>query len=127
MPLSSLEATVMPAILLKQFRIFYEKAQPIAFAVWATVSDTVDQRLTENLENGDAVTLELAEWKSGPHCWLLELVSPFATSANKLREVLLNQISSTIFKDQPFKACLLDPVSGAKNLTHLNAQEMGHA
>lgn len=43
MPLSSLETTVMPAILLKQFRIFYDQTQPIAFAIWATVSDAIEK------------------------------------------------------------------------------------
>ncbi|MES2985201.1 MAG: toxin-activating lysine-acyltransferase [Pseudomonadota bacterium] len=126
MPLSSLEATVMPAILLQQFRIFYEKAQPVAFATWATVSDAVDQSLTGKAANGETATLALAEWKSGPNRWLMELVSPFATEQNKLKDILLTQISQTIFGGQPFKACLLDPTTKTKNLAHMNIGEMGH-
>lgn len=127
LPLASLEATVMPAILLKQFRIYYEKTQPVAFAVWATVSDAVDSMLTEKIACGQAVTLELAEWNSGPNRWLMELVSPFATLENKLKDVLLNQISQTIFEGQPFKTCLLNPTTGIKDLAHMNPAEMGHA
>jgi cytolysin-activating lysine-acyltransferase len=71
-PLGDLEWLVMPAVLLKQFRMFYRGEQPVGVAVWALVDDFVAKRI----DAGDR-RLTAVEWKSRPHLRIIELVAPF--------------------------------------------------
>jgi cytolysin-activating lysine-acyltransferase len=50
----------MPAILLRQFRLFYKGAQPVGVALWALANATVAKRI----DGGDN-RLTAVEWKSG--------------------------------------------------------------
>ena len=50
----------MPAILLKQFRMFYKGEQPVGVAVWALADEIVAKRI----DAGDK-RLTAVEWKSG--------------------------------------------------------------
>ena len=81
-PLGDLEWLVMPAILLKQFRMFYKGEQPVGVAVWALVDDLVAKRI----DDGDK-RLTAVEWKSGPHMRILDVVAPFGAEA-EMREQL---------------------------------------
>ena len=45
MPLGDLEWLVMPAILLKQFRVFYKGDQPVGVALWALADEIVAKRI----------------------------------------------------------------------------------
>lgn len=45
---------------------------PLAVLLWASVSDEVDARLAASPST--TVRLKPAEWKSGPHVWLVEAV-----------------------------------------------------
>ena len=75
-PLGDLEWLVMPAILLKQFRMFYKGEQPVGVAVWALVDDLVAKRI----DDGDK-RLTAAEWKSGSNMRILDVVAPFGAEA----------------------------------------------
>jgi cytolysin-activating lysine-acyltransferase len=75
-PLGELEWLVMPAILLKQFRIFYKGEQPVGVAVWALADDLVAQRI----DAGDK-RLTAVEWKSGANRRILDVVAPFGAEA----------------------------------------------
>ncbi|MEM1276057.1 MAG: toxin-activating lysine-acyltransferase [Pseudomonadota bacterium] len=71
--LSDLEWSVMPAILMKQFKIFYHEDQPKAAVFWAMVDEDTKARL-------DQVTvrkLKLREWKSGPLPYMVDAIAPF--------------------------------------------------
>jgi cytolysin-activating lysine-acyltransferase len=70
--LSDLEWMVMPAILLKQFRIFYRAERPVGVALWAQVDDAVAKRV----DGGDK-RLAAAEWRCGPHRRVMEVMAPF--------------------------------------------------
>jgi cytolysin-activating lysine-acyltransferase len=70
--LADLEWLVMPAILLKQFRIFYRAERPVGVALWAQVDDAVAKRL----DGGDK-RLAAAEWRCGPHRRIMEVMAPF--------------------------------------------------
>jgi len=83
-PLGDLEWLVMPAILLKQFRMFYKGEQPVGVAVWALVDDLVAKRI----DAGDK-RLTAVEWKSGSHMRIVELVAPFGGEA-EMREQIGN-------------------------------------
>jgi cytolysin-activating lysine-acyltransferase len=69
---SDLEWLVMTPILLKQFRVFYAPDRPIGVALWAYVTDEVEQRLM----TGHA-RLAPTDWKGGEKLWLVDIVAPF--------------------------------------------------
>jgi cytolysin-activating lysine-acyltransferase len=79
-PLGDLEWLLMPAILLRQFRIFYKGEQPVGVVLWALVDGIVAKRI----DAGDN-RLSAAEWKSGSNKRIVELVAPFGGEA-EIRE-----------------------------------------
>jgi cytolysin-activating lysine-acyltransferase len=79
-PLGDLEWLVMPAILLRQFRMFYEGEQPVGVALWALVDDLVAKRI----DAGDK-RLTAVEWKSGTNTRIIDIVAPFGREA-EMRE-----------------------------------------
>jgi len=81
-PLGDLEWLVMPAVLLKQFRIFYKGDQPVGVAVWARVDDLVAKRV----DAGDK-RLTAVEWKSGANMRILDVVAPFGAEAEMREQV----------------------------------------
>ena len=81
-PLGDLEWLLMPAILLRQFRIFYKGEQPVGVALWALADDLVAQRI----DAGDS-RLTAVEWKSGSNMRIVELVAPFGGEAEMRSKV----------------------------------------
>jgi cytolysin-activating lysine-acyltransferase len=81
-PLGDLEWLLMPAMLLRQFRIFYQGQQPVGVALWALADETVAKRI----DAGDN-RLSAVEWKSGSNMRIVELVAPFGGEA-EIRELL---------------------------------------
>jgi cytolysin-activating lysine-acyltransferase len=75
-PLGDLEWLVMPAILLRQFRIFYKGEQPVGVALWALVDNLVAKRI----DAGDR-RLTPVEWKSGAAMRIVDIVAPFGGEA----------------------------------------------
>jgi cytolysin-activating lysine-acyltransferase len=71
-PLGDLEWLVMPAILLRQFRIFYKGEQPVGVALWALADELVAKRI----DAGDR-RLAAVEWKSGSNMRVIDIVAPF--------------------------------------------------
>lgn len=48
-----------------------------AIAFWASVSDTVDAKIREQMKAGAfPIRLKAADWKSGKNVWLLDIVAP---------------------------------------------------
>jgi cytolysin-activating lysine-acyltransferase len=87
LPISTLDKRVLPAILLKQFKLIRKDKMPVAFISWATVSDEVKARL----ESDPAYAPELAEWRSGRNLVIVECVSPFSPSA-EVKQHFINGI-----------------------------------
>ncbi|MGQ0685075.1 toxin-activating lysine-acyltransferase [Bradyrhizobium sp.] len=81
-PLGDLEWLVMPAILLRQFRLFYKGEQPVGVALWAMADDLVARRI-----DGGEKRLTAVEWKSGPNMRIVELVAPFGAEAEMREQV----------------------------------------
>jgi cytolysin-activating lysine-acyltransferase len=79
-PLGDLEWLLMPAILLRQFRIFYSGEQPVGAALWALADDLVAKRI----DAGDK-RLAAVEWKSGSNMRIIDIVAPFGGEA-EMRE-----------------------------------------
>jgi cytolysin-activating lysine-acyltransferase len=80
--LGDLEWLVMPAILLKQFRLFYKGEQPVGVALWALADDIVAKRI----DAGD-VRLTAVEWKSGTNMRIVDVVAPFGGEAEMRGQV----------------------------------------
>jgi cytolysin-activating lysine-acyltransferase len=80
--LSDLEWLVMPAILLRQFRIFYKGEQPVGVALWALADDLVAKRI----DAGDT-RLAAVEWKSGSNMRIIDIVAPFGGEAEMRAKV----------------------------------------
>jgi cytolysin-activating lysine-acyltransferase len=83
MALGDLEWLVMPAILLRQFRIFYKGEQPVGVALWALADDLVAKRI----DAGDR-RLTAVEWKSGTALRIVEIVAPFGAEAEMRAQIL---------------------------------------
>ena len=134
--IKDLEWSVMPAILHEQFRIFRfgplpgpseidpEKLVPgiskegieqlpLGVAIWARLSAHAESKL----ENGEHLTA--AEWQSGDRVWLVELISPFSTGANKLAEAMLLDLMQGPFRATPFSLHRTDPKTGRREKVHM--------
>jgi cytolysin-activating lysine-acyltransferase len=83
MALGDLEWLVMPAILLRQFRIFYKGEQPVGVALWALADELVAKRI----DAGDR-RLTAVEWKSGTALRIVEIVAPFGAEAEMRAQIL---------------------------------------
>jgi cytolysin-activating lysine-acyltransferase len=81
-PLGDLEWLVMPAILLRQFRIFYKGEQPVGVALWALADELVARRI----DSGDT-RLTAVEWKSGTDMRIIDIVAPFGGEAEMREQV----------------------------------------
>jgi cytolysin-activating lysine-acyltransferase len=75
-PIGDLEWLLMPAILLRQFRIFYQGEQPVGVALWALADDLVARRI----DAGDT-RLAAVEWKSGINMRIIDIIAPFGGEA----------------------------------------------
>lgn len=88
--LADLEWLVMPAISSRQFRLFRANGQPIGFISWAFLDDEAELRLRR-----PRPYLRPADWRSGPKCWLVDIVAPFGHAEailTELRERVLTGI-----------------------------------
>lgn len=102
--LKNLESIVVPALLTRQYSVAKAKpkddphapAIPVGLAIWAQVSDEVDRRLSENLDQ--SVSLRANEWTSGDNYWLLDVVAP-----PKVAAALLDELKQTAFAGRNFK------------------------
>lgn len=70
--IKELEEMILPAILLQQFKLYSKDGQPVAFLIWAAVSDEIKARI-----EGGNPKLELNEWRSGNSVMVLDCISPF--------------------------------------------------
>jgi cytolysin-activating lysine-acyltransferase len=80
--LGDLEWLVMPAILLRQFRIFYQGDRPVGVALWALADDLVAKRI-----DAGNPRLSAAEWKSGTQLRIIDIIGPFGGEAEMRAQV----------------------------------------
>jgi hemolysin-activating ACP:hemolysin acyltransferase len=73
LPIGTIDRRVLPAIILKQFKLIMKDKMPVAFIAWATVSDEVEAQLEVGSDG-----LDLKLWRSGKNIVIIECVSPFA-------------------------------------------------
>jgi hemolysin-activating ACP:hemolysin acyltransferase len=90
LPISVIDKRILPAILLKQFKLIRKDSLPVAFISWATVTDDVKARLESDLTYAP----EISEWRSGRNLVIIECVSPFSPAA-EVKQHFINGIIKT--------------------------------
>ena len=114
--LEALRTFLLPAMANNQFLIAKLRPQEQAGAVaagvalWASVSDEVDQRLRAC--HDQPLRLAAEEWKSGPHLWLIDLIAPSA-----LLDSMLNDLEQKVAKGKPMAAQIALPEGKARIAT----------
>jgi len=109
MKLSDLEWLVLPPIMAGQFKLGHARAPqragakgpsdmlvPVAVALWARVSSTIDKALSERL--GSEMRLRPTDWATGDIVWLMA-----AAGNPRAVPMFLKQLKETQFKDQEVK------------------------
>ncbi len=102
LPLSEVQSLVVPPLALGQFLIAEAQSKskgyvtPVATALWAKVSNEVDRKLSEELDQ--PIRLAPDDWKSGDNAWLIVL----AGNAQAIGP-LLKKFQETSLKGQPLK------------------------
>lgn len=89
--LGDLEWRVLPALLLKQAKLYSRDNTPLAFASWAMLSDEAALRY-----RGAPHKLAAADWKSGDQIWLIDMFTPFGGAMD-----LLQDLRQGVFAGQP--------------------------
>lgn len=106
--IANLEWLVIPPLIAGQSRIAVSKLKvdgpviPVAVALWARVSPSVDKRLSEKLD--EAPMLRAAEWTSGDILWMIAMVGEPDALAK-----LLPQVQKSAFKGCPVKLRVQQP------------------
>jgi cytolysin-activating lysine-acyltransferase len=83
--IADLEWLVMPAILLRQFRLFYHEGKPVAVVLYARVSEEVERRL-----DSGAPTLRPQDWRSGEKVRVVKVIAPFGGGDAFAREATMD-------------------------------------
>lgn len=107
-----LEWLVMPALARGQYRLFYAEGKPVGVALWAFVSETVEQRLAAGGRLG------ANEWRSGDRVWLVELVAPFGQ-----QEAMLEDLRASALADRRFRF-LRTNARGRRETVTLDGQQV---
>jgi len=100
--LSDLDWLVIPPVLTQQFVLAEARKgdhgipAPVGVALWASVSEEVDQKLSANTSG--PLRLRPDEWKSGDILWLIDAVGP-----PQLIEGLIANLHKSVFKGRPLK------------------------
>ena len=96
--LGDLEWLVMPPLMQGQYRLFYAQKRPVGVALWAFVSEEVEQRLAGGGRLGSN------DWRSGDRVWLVEIVAPFGN-----QEKMLEDLRKTALADRKFRYIRVQP------------------
>jgi len=102
LPIRHLQELVVPPLMSGQFLVAEAQSKtqgfvsPVAAALWARVSNEVDQRLSQDLDK--PLQLSAADWQSGEIGWVVALAGNLQALAP-----LLKQLQETTFKGRPVK------------------------
>ena len=115
--LADLEWLIGPPMVLRQFRLFHDGKQPVAVALWASVSDEVEKELIAGRPR-----LRPNEWKSGDNLWLIDFIAPSVPNGSKAAEALVQEMASKVFQGRRFKMRVLDAKTGKPKIVDLQAK-----
>ena len=108
--LADLEWFLLPALALRQYKIYSDGKQVQAFAVWAFLSENVERRLI-----GDGTKLRPSDWRSGERLWLIEMVGPNVNSQQVFGQ-LIGDLVKGPFAGKKFKMMGTDPKTGKRRV-----------
>ena len=92
--LADLEWTVMPALMLEQYRLFHEGTAPVGVAIWAFLSDEVAARMQE-----PNFRLRPDQWRSGTQPWVIDVVVAGEAIA-RAQLAMLQDLRTKVFPTQ---------------------------
>lgn len=93
-------------------------------AIWASVSDEVDQRITEQVKAGVfPIRLKPEDWTSGTNNWLLDVIAPDARATARVIANFKQVVKDGSLKLHPLIARLVEP----ETLKKMGAVQMGRA
>ena len=117
-PLAALEHLVVPPVAAGQVMIVEAQHKqtgivaPAAAILWASVSDEVDQRLSEG--QGKPLNLSPQDWKSGDNPWLV-----ITAGDPRLVKSLVERLQKVVPEGKKLKSLSISPVvKQASNVTH---------
>lgn len=103
--LGGYESLIMPSIKFRQFFLLRNKKnEPIAYINWALVSDEIEKKfLAGNFE------IKPNEWKSGSKLYIINVISPFISELDALK-----QLNENYLKNREAKILLSGKFKGFK-------------
>ncbi|MDE1147151.1 MAG: toxin-activating lysine-acyltransferase [Azospirillaceae bacterium] len=110
---ADLEWLVMPPLLAEQYRIFRDGTKPVGVVTWAYLSEEAEGRLLSGQRP------QVADWKSGDRCWIIDLVAPTTTAENLLAPRMLDDLRQTALKGKTFKLQQTDPNTGERKIVSI--------
>lgn len=90
---TDLEWSVIPPLMLWRFRLFRAQGRVGGLALWARVSEEIDDRLA-----GGVSRLAPLEWRSGERVWLIDLVAPFGGADRMVEELSKTALAGSGFR-----------------------------
>ena len=96
--ISELDWLLLPALQLRQFRIWRHNGQPVGFASWAYLTPESADRFVESAKAGRMGRIAPNEWKSGDQLWLIDFLAPFGGGDEMVKE-----LREKIFEGQKIK------------------------
>lgn len=105
MTLQQIEQLVVPAYMANQYSVAKARTPnrklpviPAGVALWAKVSDEIDQKL-----EAGPVELAPSDWTSGENLWVIEMVAQ-----PQIGGALVKELQRTAFSGQSFKVSTID-------------------
>jgi len=105
--LADLEWLLLPPIMNNQFLVVEARSKengasvPVGLALWASVSEEVDKRLSENLDR--PIKLRPDEWQSGEINWLVDMMGD-----DKMKQSMFQKIKSELPEKSALKFRSMD-------------------
>lgn len=109
-PIASVFQWAIPAISLKQCRLYRKNGRPVAYVAWAYLSKEVEESYVLNPQS-----LQPKDWKSGNRGWLIDWIAPFGDTA-----AVVNDLRTTIFKDEMGRALRVKPGSDEMQIIYVH-------
>jgi hypothetical protein len=82
----------------------------VGIAIWASVSEAVDEKISEQVKSGAfPVRLSAEDWTSGPTVWLLDVIASDQKAATTVLANFRSLAGSKIVKIHPIISRLIDP------------------
>jgi cytolysin-activating lysine-acyltransferase len=132
--IEDLEWLLMPPLLLSQFKIYYDEAQPIGAVLWGYLNEEAETRLKTqgriHVEDwGNNATFSAEQGlvaHAGGTLWLIEFLTPFHTNENKHREFILGDLMENALKGKEFKLVCINPKTNKAEEITLGGTSFAH-